>query len=413
MTLRFLAMPLAFTLLAGGQGRSTSTPPQQPQQPVFRESVDVVQMDVIVRDDKNRFVPGLTAADFAVFEDGVRQSISVFRPFVGGRQMNVASGTGATPSRSGLILPPRARADTTGRVFIVFIDDLNFQFKNTSQVRRIMDLIKTVVQEEDLVGYVSSGYSSIQTDLVHDYGYKHLEEAMRKTSGSGMDSKQIIAAAQSSQGPVGLRYMAHTAMRTANDIVDNLSSLRGVRKSFLYISEGYNFDPYAESRLKAEQERYGLPSNPSDGADTGMTRTSPFQKPGQQFSEADLTADLAELIRHANRSNVAFYTIDPRGLSAGPDIDEQVSMKEHREHMVVSVNSLRAIAENTGGQCICETNDFKGGLARINDETSDYYMLGYSSTNRDPTDRVRLIRIEMQKPGITAKYRTEYTLPKK
>jgi VWFA-related protein len=413
-------LTLAMAIIAGMARTPSATPAQQTppsgQRPVFTATVNFVQMDVIVRDDKNRFVPGLTLNDFVIYEDNVRQTIGVFKPYIGGRNMNPGAGaTVRSPSSAGLILPQRAAADTTGRVFIIFIDDLNFQFKSTGQVKRVMDLIKTIVQPEDLVGIVSSGYSSIEVDLMHDYGYQHIDAAIKKTAGSGMDSKEIVSAASTSQGPAGLRYMAHTAMKTANDILDKLALLNGVRKSFLFISEGYDFDPYKDSRLAAEQERYGSMSDPSgSGEGTNSTQISdPFQKNGQQFSDSDLVADLAELIRHANRANTTFYPIDPRGLSTGPDIDERVSQTESRDHLMTSVNSLKSIASNTGGFCVCETNDFKGGLDRINNETSDYYMLGYNSTNADPKQRRRQIRIEMAKPGLELTYRTEYTLPRK
>jgi len=209
--------------------------------------------------------------------------------------------------------------------------------------------------------------------------------------------------------------MVHTAMRTANDIIGKLAAVSGMRKAFLYISEGYDFDPYKDSRLKAEQERYG--TKPPTGSDAGTptpgASDDPFRKPGQIFAESDLIADLAELIRNANRTNVTLYTIDPRGLDAGPDINETVSVTEHRAHLRTSIDSLRAIAENTGGSCICETNDFKTRLEQINNETSDYYLLGYVSTNKDASHRRRIIRVELTKPDLTPIYRTEYTLPKK
>jgi Ca-activated chloride channel family protein len=46
--------------------------------PVFRSSVDVVALNVIVTDPRQRFVAGLSAGDFAIFEDGVLQDVSFF-----------------------------------------------------------------------------------------------------------------------------------------------------------------------------------------------------------------------------------------------------------------------------------------------------------------------------------------------
>src|SRR5262252_1841911 len=97
----FLPLTLALALLVvATESRPAATPSQNPptsqQQPVFTATVNFVQLDVIVRDDKGRFVPGLTTADFKVFEDNVPQTIGVFKPFIGGRNTN----PGAAPVTS-------------------------------------------------------------------------------------------------------------------------------------------------------------------------------------------------------------------------------------------------------------------------------------------------------------------------
>jgi Ca-activated chloride channel homolog len=44
----------------------------------FRATVDLVALNVVVTDGKQNFVNGLSAGNFAVFEDGVRQDVSFF-----------------------------------------------------------------------------------------------------------------------------------------------------------------------------------------------------------------------------------------------------------------------------------------------------------------------------------------------
>jgi len=405
-----IALPvLAATVVAGQQQPPPKPPVPTAQQPTFRGGVNAVERVVRVRDSKGQFVSGLTANDFLVYEDGVPQKIVNFTTVIGGREMGTLE---TRPERNvnGVITPrSKPSADMSGRIFIVFIDDLNFEPKNSIMVRQIMAKLKKIIHDEDLVGIVSSGYSSIATDLRHDIGYKHLEDALNKTMGSGMDAKQIIAAPMTADGPAGLRYMAHTAFRTASEILEKMASIPGRRKSFLYISEGYDFDPYKDSRLQHERELYGTPSASNSAA---QDQVSPFQRTGNQFSEADLVSDVAELIRMANRANVALYTIDPRGLVAGPDINQNVSMTEFREHQLTQVSSLKALADNTGGFCICDTNDFDGKLALIDAETSDYYVIGYNSSNLDPLKLRRFVKIEVKKPGLDLKYETDYTLKK-
>src|SRR5262245_56515845 len=93
------------------------------------------------------------------------------------------------------------------------------------------------------------------------------------------------------------------------------------------------------------------------------------------------------------------------------DIDEQVDPQQWNEFVRKSQNSLRVIAEQTGGIAVVNQNDFDKALKRIDAETSDYYVLGYYSSNPDPTKRRRQIEIKIAKKGnFSLNYRTSYTL---
>jgi Ca-activated chloride channel family protein len=48
------------------------------QQPSFRSAIDVVSMSVTVTDSTNRYVTDLTEKDFEIFEDGVKQELTLF-----------------------------------------------------------------------------------------------------------------------------------------------------------------------------------------------------------------------------------------------------------------------------------------------------------------------------------------------
>jgi VWFA-related protein len=81
-----LTTTLALCLLTatlGVEGNQASATPQagsavEPQSPVFRVNVESVDVDVIVTDRKGNFVTGLTADDFEVYEDGLRQEVGTF-----------------------------------------------------------------------------------------------------------------------------------------------------------------------------------------------------------------------------------------------------------------------------------------------------------------------------------------------
>jgi len=198
-----------------------------------------------------------------------------------------------------------------------------------------------------------------------------------------------------------------------------LERVNNRRKAFIYLSSGYDFNPFTESRWKQEQERYAVPQRDGNGnvpLETGITSRerdgmNPFETGSQAFAVADLVSQLAELTRAANRANATFYTIDPRGLIAGPDINQNFTTTEWRNHITTSVDSLRTIADLTGGFCICNSNDFKKGLARIDAETSDYYILSYYSSNPDPMRRVRKIEVKVKREDVDVTHRSQWTVP--
>ena len=68
------AAPAALSPATGG----TPAAPADVPNAVFRAGVDLVALSVVVTDPKQRFVSGLNATDFAVFEDGVQQDVSFF-----------------------------------------------------------------------------------------------------------------------------------------------------------------------------------------------------------------------------------------------------------------------------------------------------------------------------------------------
>ncbi len=78
--------------------------------------------------------------------------------------------------------------------------------------------------------------------------------------------------------------------------------------------------------------------------------------------------------------------------------------------MTESQNSLRVLAELTGGYAAVNQNDFTKALKRIDNETSDYYVVGYYSSNPDPMKKRRRLDVDVTRPGLSVLHRTEYTL---
>lgn len=325
---RIVLPMMAATVVVSAQNPGT----RQDAQTTFRATIEGVNTAVRVLNSRGQFVPDLNRDEFRIFEDGVEQEITVFAPWIGGRNLQPEITT-AAPAVEGLILPPaRASTDESGRIFIIFIDDLHLQALDTPRVRHVLGMIRDeLIHEGDLVGLVSSGYSSIAVDLNYDYGHVRFNESISKVMGSAMSPFDIINMPETSEGPAGLRFNAHTAFDLAHDMLDKAAQITNRRKSFIYVSSGYDFNPFEDSRYQREQERYGLMDRGVEGEPVDLQFLSPFEKTGQQFADTDLVADVAYLTRAANRANVVFYTVDPRGLLAGPDLNTELTIQEWDE----------------------------------------------------------------------------------
>ena len=310
-------------------------------------------------------------------------------------------------AQEGLILPvSRPRNDTAGRIFLIIVDDLHLDFRNTGRIRDLFKRIsRTLVHEGDMFSIVSTGPSSLAIDPTYDR--KVLDEAIKKITGNGLKPSDIIQGAEGADGPSEVRYRAHVAFSTAYDMLSQMEKIANRRKAVIWVSNGYDFNPFAESRL-GEDPVFGGRFGQTREEGREQQRNSMSQN---QFADADLVRELAEVTRAANRANATLYTIDPRGLVAGTDLDEQLDPVEFGEHVRKTQDSLRVLAEQTGGIAVVNQNNFDKALKRIDAETSDYYVLGYSSTNPDPLKRTRKIEVKVvDRPDVSVWSRTSYSL---
>jgi VWFA-related protein len=308
----------------------------------------------------------------------------------------------------------------SGRIFLFFVDDLHLQFHNTGRVRELFKKIsKQLVHDGDMFGIVSSGPSSIAVDMTYDR--TRLDDAIKKMAGNELKPTDIINGPTGSDGPSEVRYRAHVAFSTVNDVLTNLEQVHNRRKALVYVSDGYDFNPFQDARLGLmdpnspfAQNEFAKGQNQMN-QQAGNSASDPLtdqQKQGEEFADADLARELGDLTRSANRANATIYTIDPRGLVGGSDIDEQVDPTQWNDYIRKSQDSLRVLAEETGGIAVVNQNDFDKALKKIDADSSDYYVLGYYSKNPDPTRRRRAVAVKAIQHGVALNVvaRKEYVL---
>lgn len=377
------------------------------QQPTFKAAVTLVTTDVIPRDAQGRFLPDLDREQFTVLEDGVAQTIASFAMVHGGRTFTTLT-VPPPQAPEGIVLPatPRRVADSSGRVLLIIVDDLHFEALYTPHVRRaVQQLVETLLHEGDMVAMVSTGPSAIEVQPTFDR--KLVAASVSKIRGSAMTAEDLFKTLETSQGPGDLRSRAHIAFTTAYGIMSELERVQNKRKAVLYISAGYDFDPFADSRRGRDRIQGGRFSDPLLKV---IDEENPYFRLPAVTADIDLYAFMRELTLTANRANATIFTIDPRGLAGIVDAGQQLDQSQWRQFLQKTQSSLRYLAEETGGFAVVNDNDFEAAFKRIDAETSDYYMIGYYSSNPDMTDRVRQLEVKVARPGVTVQARRAYSV---
>src|SRR5690349_3350647 len=111
------ALVLLCTLLpAAGQ----AIPPRRADEAddVVKITTSLVQVDAVVTKD-GKPVPGLTANDFEIYEDGKRQTITSFAYI-----SNVAGAATPANDKTNTFVPPaRVKRDVSRRIIAIVVDD--------------------------------------------------------------------------------------------------------------------------------------------------------------------------------------------------------------------------------------------------------------------------------------------------
>ena len=435
-----LLLALTFVLHAPGL---LGQEPQQAPGVTFQVDVNYVDVDVVVTDEQGGFVTGLTRDDFAVFEDGKPQKIDTFAlvdvPFDKPQELVV----------EGRTVPPDTRTNRKpfdGRVYVIVLDDLDVSAMRSTPVR---DAARRFVREHmaanDLGAVVyTSGRSDAAQEFTTDrellvraidkfqgrrmrsLSLERLDEYYQRIAynhnlrndadpGTGSINAQDQAGHGRTSDPTELERgtRALTVLDTLKNTAEFLGSVRGRRKAVLFFSEGLDY-----------------PVRDVFGAHDATVVIRATQ----------------DAISMAARANVNYYTIDPRGLSgmttdfmesagigngvgtSGPvlmvpgtnapssgitgvsgvfNVQDEL-MQEFR----TSQDTLRELAEQTGGFAAVNTNNVGPAFQRIAEANSRYYLLGYYPPNHARDGRFHKIEVRVTRPGLRVEARRGYAAPR-
>lgn len=368
--------------IAGAQGRQDEPPADGP---IFRLSVDLVQLDAVVTDKKGRHVTTLGPEDFEVYQDGRPQPVVAATYIVTEEEWVDTSGLPPLPAEA--LRPIDAR-----RVVALVVDDSRMSFESVHHARvglgEYLDR-HFAAGDRAMIVTTSGGYGGV-TPLTSDV--ETLKRRVRNLRFS-LWNVQAASALEPADGlffnPYDLetefreRAFALNAILRIEEAIKVLRPLPG-RKSVVLVSEGFSIG--------------GL------GMDHAFIRDA-----------------LQRLVDASNRAGVVIYAMDPRGLvpigisaaDAGMGPRRLADLSRLRGAALrESQDGLRYVAGQTGGFAVVNSNDLALGMQRIMTDQRGYYLIGYQPepgtvvTGRD--QKFRRLSIKVKEKGLRVRTRAGF-----
>jgi VWFA-related protein len=297
-------------------------------------------------------------------------------------------------------------------VFVIFLDDYHTRLGSSLAVRQpLSDWVQNNLRPLDMVAIMYPLTPVSDIDFTRDHNkiinaVQHFEGRKYKYEPRNLFEEQY----QRAPTEVVEQIRNQVVMTALRGLSTRLGSIREGRKSIIYVSEGLQamLPPQLRS-ADASQPNLGNPNafNPFAG------ENDPREQTAQAFSTADLYSQLKDVFIAATRNNTAIYTLDPRGLATNEfDIDENVGPQQDRNMLQASTDTLRSIAEETDGRAIVGRNDLAKGLAQALQDSTAYYLLGYTSSQAPVDGKFHQIKVQLsaaaKKRGLQIRARRGY-----
>jgi len=443
-----LVVVLTFSSLNSIINGQTASQLHQREEPV-RLRANEVSLDIVVKDKKGRPVKDLTAADFEIYEDGVRQQLGGFRfvlrqPTEDGTP--TTGNTGKKEASAPRITAPR-NLDSAGVIALVF-DRLS------SEARALARKAGLAYAEEGIAGGGFTGVFGIDQSLHTIQSYTDSSELIRQA----VERATSTSTSTYASGAAKVRDLSDKNTALSEEISSGTSAAAaagagrdggGASDAGAGIGVAAAQQALNEMEMRIsenfealERDQQGFATINSLLAVITPMRNLPGRKTIIFFSEGlalpeSVQTKFPAVINAANRANVSIYAIDSAGLriesgatEAAREINSLASRRmqqaakgtdtvqsapyikalERNEDLLRldPRSGLGQLADQTGGFLIHDTNDLKAGLRRIDDDMRAYYVLTYTPKNEDYNGQFRHISVKLSRSNLDAQTRKGY-----
>ena len=353
-----LAVPLLVFPALTANGR-------QDQPFKIKVQTQLVVETVSVRDRDGKPIEGLTEKDFIVTEDGVPQTISLFRserldetPLASPAGRAAAPAAGVPPAVSHPFAPGPAQYQDR-RLLVLFF--YSADFRTFSAAARF---VQSEMKAADMVAIMRfyNGVVSVLQEFTDDRDA--LLDTLWKLAYTDEYNDQVLAFGQDTA-----EFNLFNTDRQLSALQTAVNMLRSVneRKSLVYFAGGL------------------------------------------QLNGLDNMAQLRATINAAVRANVAIFPVDSRGLVAmapmgdasqpspgGIGMFTGVTVMSRITAFQQSQDTLYALGADTGGKALLDSNDLTSGIIQAQQAITSYHVIGYYPTNTAPDGKFRRVKVSLR-----------------
>jgi VWFA-related protein len=388
----------ASTLFAGAQQIGTNESQGKDTTYTLNIKSQLVTESAIVKDKQGKFVSGLTAKDFEVTEDGTPQTIRVFER----ESLPVdASPLPVTPEDEENIRTYKRLGRTT-----YASEDKTRSYKDRRLLAFYFDM--TAMRPEDQVHALQAAEKFVRTQMTE----VDLVSILRYQGGA-VDVLLDFSADRNKILSILETMVVGEGQGSAESLDDSSSADTGA--AFGQDSSEFNIFN-TDRQLSALQTTAHMLEQISE------KKSLLYFSSGVRLNGNDNQAQLHATVDAAVKAGLSFWPIDARGLVAQAPMGDATQGSSGNASMYTgaaaqatsdrlqqSQDTLYSLAADTGGKAFFDNNDLVAGIARAQRAISDYYLIGYYTTNTAQNGRFRRIKITVpERQSASLDYRQGY-----
>ena len=359
----------------------------------------LVVESVVAKDKQGNFIQGLTAKDFNLTEDGAPQTIRFCEHQDLANNSTVLPVTPSSAEEIKLykrlarsqIVPESPGTDRykNHRLLALYFD--MSAMRPADQIRALTaaeKFLRTQMTTADLVSILR--YQGGSVDVLQDFSAdrnKLLSILETMAVGEGQGSAETIDDASSAD--TGAAFGQDDSEFNVFNTDRQLSALQTAARMLGQLNERKSLVYFAS---------------------------------GLRLNGVNNQAQLHATVDAAVKAGVAFWPVDARGLVAEAPLGDATQGSPGNQGMYTgaaalattndfqqSQDTLFALAGDTGGKALFDSNDLTRGIVQAQQAISDYYIIGYYTSNTAQNGKFRRIKVNLtSQPEIKLAYRDGY-----